>query len=43
MKNSLNGVGFALCELHMRERELQLAERERALLDLERWAVATNK
>ena len=36
MGNSLNGVSIALCDLHMRERELQLAERERALLDLER-------
>lgn len=48
MGNSLSGTGIALYEIHIRERKLQLAERERALLDLERWrggggrAVATN-
>ena len=36
MGNSLSGAGIALYEIHIRERELQLAERERALLDLER-------
>ena len=28
------GAGITLCELYMREREIQLAERERALLEL---------
>ena len=30
------GAGIILCELYTREREIQLAERERALLELER-------
>ena len=30
------GAGITLCELYTREREIQLAERERALLELER-------
>ena len=30
-------AGITLCELYVRERELQLAGRENALLELERW------
>ena len=30
------GAGITLCELYMREREIQLAEREKALLELEK-------
>ena len=36
MGNSQSGTGIALYEIHMKERELQLAESERALLELER-------